>query len=116
MTPAEVLRAARALIATPERWTRSTYMRDSAGLRLDIRCADDRARAVCWCSLGATAQVASDCDYGASDCDYGAEVKADRLLEAAVGGDVVRWNDRPGRTHAEVLAAFDRAIALAEAL
>jgi len=28
--------------------------------------------------------------------------------------DIIAWNDAPERTHAEVLAAFDRAITLAE--
>lgn len=38
------------------------------------------------------------------------------LVGAAVGGvPIGRWNDAPERTHAEVLAAFDRAIELAEA-
>jgi len=36
--------------------------------------------------------------------------------EAARLGDenVAAWNDKPGRTHAEVIAAFDRAIAKQE--
>lgn len=52
--------------------------------------------------------------------------KAHRLLAAELGVGVVtasqdqleaiyNWNDAPERTHAEVLAAFDRAIATAEA-
>ena len=36
-------------------------------------------------------------------------------LEKAVGiNGIEHWNDMPGRTHAEVLAAFDRAIEIAE--
>lgn len=30
-----------------------------------------------------------------------------------VGGSIITWNDAPERTHAEVLAAFDRAIEMA---
>jgi hypothetical protein len=38
------------------------------------------------------------------------------ILERAIGERFIGdWNDAPGRTHAEVLEAFDRAIALAEA-
>lgn len=32
---------------------------------------------------------------------------------AVYGGEIVEWNDTPGRTQADVLAAFDKAIALA---
>jgi hypothetical protein len=37
-----------------------------------------------------------------------------RELMAATDGDPIRWNDAPERTQADVLAAFDRAIELAE--
>jgi hypothetical protein len=43
---------------------------------------------------------------------------ANRLLDDAVRvrgvGDYIGYNDHPKRTHAEVLAMFDRAIALAK--
>ena len=32
-------------------------------------------------------------------------------LSAQMNFGIARWNDTPGRTHDEVLAAFDRAIA-----
>jgi hypothetical protein len=35
---------------------------------------------------------------------------ADEMKEAVRSGDLPEWNDTPGRTKAEVLAAFDRAI------
>ena len=55
-------------------------------------------------------------EYSADPETMEAFVRARRLLEKAVGGVVVwKWNDTPGRTQDEVLAAFDRAIALAEA-
>jgi hypothetical protein len=48
-------------------------------------------------------------------CTYTAVKK---VLQSAVGtsyaGGVANWNDAPERTQAEVLAAFDRAIELAE--
>ena len=37
-----------------------------------------------------------------------------RFSEAIGGGSVIEWNDSEGCTHAQVLHAFDRAIALAE--
>lgn len=104
MTPADILRAAKARIATPERWTRAAMARDQDGDRV----ASVSERACAWCSIGAM-----EAEVGASTS---ALVRALRALNLAVDGVPVDiWNDMPGRTHAEVLAAFDRAIALAEA-
>ena len=46
--------------------------------------------------------------------DTGAALKA---LKCAIGNghEIVPWNDAPERTHAEVMAAFDRAIAAEQA-
>lgn len=41
---------------------------------------------------------------------------AEHILALAIGQiDIVSWNDQPSRTHAEVVAAFRRAIEIAEA-
>lgn len=49
------------------------------------------------------------------ECDEPERWKARRELLKAIGrddvADIFRWNDTPGRTKAEVLAAFDKAIA-----
>lgn len=101
MTPAEILRRARDRIATPERWTQGAYRRDANGKK----CNPDEA--VCWCSVGA---ITSICNIRKREdwapVDFLGEVVGDRIGV---------WNDAPNRTHAEVLDAFDRAIALAEA-
>jgi hypothetical protein len=40
---------------------------------------------------------------------------ADETLRRVIGHrSIIAWNDAPGRTQAEVLAAFDKAIELAE--
>jgi hypothetical protein len=44
-----------------------------------------------------------------------ADATTDYLREAIGQRDIVEWNDSPGRTQAEVIAAFDKAIALARA-
>lgn len=89
MTTAEVLREARALIDTPEKWTK--------GYRGERLCA--------------VAAIAS-----AAPRDW---LPAKYALNRALGREesvvLYRWNDDPATTHADVLAAFDRAIALAEA-
>lgn len=102
MTPAEVLRAAREKIATPERWTKGVFARDTLGEAVPYRAAD----AVCFCLRGAILRV---------DTDWPDIWEAERLVHVAVGtDDAAGWNDDEDRTHSEVLAAFDKAIALAE--
>ena len=120
MTPADVLRAARERISTPERWTKGVYAIDSDGCAVDT---SDR-RACAWCALGALAASlpCRDPDILGMRTPLFDEARA--LLSAGVPRNagvrschwsVSFWNDAPGRTHAEVLATFDRAIALAEA-
>ena len=104
MTPADILRAAKARIATPERWTRGRMARDEDGN--GVQSVSEHACA--WCSIGAV-----EAETGASTS---ALVRALRALNRAIDNKPIDdWNDAPGRTHAEVLAAFDRAIAIAEA-
>jgi hypothetical protein len=100
VTPAQVLRAARERIAVPERWTQGASARTISGIGVD---AFDYG-AVQWCAYGA---IRVD---GVHDHEL-------QLFFRAIGAmdSIGTWNDAPGRTHAEVLDAFDRAIALAEA-
>ena len=105
MTPAQLLRDARALIATPERWTQGTFARDAAGRRT-YTWADDACR---WCAFGAVIASAGKDNDPLVD-------PAVALLSKAVGWrDLTLWNDYPNRTHRDILAGLDRAIALAEA-
>jgi hypothetical protein len=81
----EVLQAARALIDTPDKWTQGTYD-DGEGRRCIVAALD-----------AARNRIPERCAQG--------------TLRATVGGEPLsQWNDAPGRTHAEVMAAFDRAI------
>jgi hypothetical protein len=99
VTPAQILRAARSRIAVPERWTQGVGARNSRNY-----CVGNRsASAVSWCALGA---ILRESESSSEPC---------RFLKEIVGPSIGGWNDAPGRTHAEVLDAFDRAIALAEA-
>lgn len=101
MDTREVLIAARALIA--KGWTQGYLARDERGLV--TRPSGDEA--VCWCCIGALSAVAK----------CGPIWSAVDALSGAVGGagQIARWNDAPKRTQAEVLEAFDRAIAACEA-
>lgn len=100
MTPKEILIAARAKIEAPERWTQGAYAKDVDGQQADP-CGK---RAICWCIYGAV--------MATTDGDYHKEHSATVLIGEIVN-NIARWNDAPTRTHAEVLAAFDRAIAAA---
>jgi hypothetical protein len=82
---ADVLRRARALIDTPEKWCQG-------------QCELGEAK----CALGAI--LGADPNYAA----------AALALNRVVAPNIPAWNDAPERTHADVMAAFDRAITLAE--
>ncbi len=117
MTPLEILRGARALLADEARWTRGVVARNVDGDDVPY----SESQAVCWCAVGAIFRSSDDrSSRWPSDREYA----AGKLFAAAahIGFDdfsslfdhIGRWNDRPERTHAEVIAAFDRAIELAE--
>jgi hypothetical protein len=109
VTAAQLLRDARERIATPERWTRGTYARTAAG----NGCASYSPRAVCWCAIGTLERSSPG---GGRTIDWNDDSPLSRamgyLLEAIGQQKLHQWND--GRSHAEILAGFDRAIALAE--
>lgn len=87
-----VLIAARKMIENPENWGKGLERERGLG-RHCAEVAIDRAR------------------YGSREAKL-ALVKAITGAESdAVGCNIIYWNDAPDRTHAEVLAAFDRAIA-----
>lgn len=100
------LKAVRELLAKPERWTKDAYARDADGARVE---ATD-PRATCWCLSGAITKVTPDHATGVP-----VWMALSDETERARGGAVVGfWNDRPRRTHAQVLRLIDRAIARAE--
>jgi hypothetical protein len=91
-SPREVLIAARKLIEKPENWTQRKFRHGDA-----------------YCMSGAL--LAIDGHSIMSSAVYAA-------LKQAVPSSfhcLAEWNDAPERTHAEVLAAFDRAIAMTSA-
>ena len=102
MTTLEVLRAARERIA--KGWTRGTAARNAAGRSVNVR----DPGAVQFCAVGA---IMAACD---GDTDTACVIRD--LFADANGLDdpVSTWNDSR-RTQADVLAAFDRAIAREEA-
>lgn len=89
---------AKALIATPDKWCQGTYALDQYGLSQSWRYQEP-------------AQI---CGFGAllREDEFVADEALDYLNRAA-GLDYLKWQDRPERTHAEVMIAFTRAIELA---
>ncbi len=97
MSTLETLKAARALIEDPERWTQGAFARDAEG-HSTPPCSPD---AVCWCATGALRQV----------CPEGLSQEVFLALEPTGSPESV--NDDEG--YAATIAMFDRAIATAEA-
>lgn len=97
---ADKLREARALIERG--WTQEYYARGKSGKGVDAL----GRHAVCFCATGALRRV-NRIEW--DNCEERG------LLRKAVGRNIIDWNDHPKRTQAEVLAAFDKAIELAEA-
>lgn len=95
MNTVDVLIAARALIEKPENWAQGI----NARLSSPPHCA------------GAALIKAKTGERLEDD----ALAAAFQALRPAISGDIVQWNDTPGRTHSEVLAAFDKAIAAEQA-
>lgn len=98
----DILNAAADLLEKPGAWTQGYYANRDDGGHTDAL-SDD---AVCWCSLGAIARVAGA--YPESDRGGPAFEAAD-VLEKVVGSYVADFNDKTGRTQAEVVAAFRKA-------
>jgi hypothetical protein len=98
MTAAEVLRAARARVE--QGWTRGGCAVDRNGD--PVGATNDTA--VCWCAFGAIMAT----DLGVAGAD------AVAAFGRVISGNIVAFNDDPSTTKEDVLAAFDKAIALAE--
>ncbi len=98
-----VLKKARRLISKPERWTKDHDAVDVWG----CPCNPLDVNAASYCAIGATSRAAET--YGEA-----IDLAADMALRHGLRTSVDVWNDRPHRTHAEVLARFDRTIARLE--
>lgn len=107
MTALTLLKEARAII-DEKGWTQGAYARDDRGAFIDVT----SSRAVCFCTLGALRRAQVDLKDSVSLDSY--KTAALWLNEAGVPRGFGSWNDAPTRTKVDVLAMFDKAIALAE--
>jgi hypothetical protein len=104
MTTLEILKAARKLITPKGAWITGVYAKTSPKGRKALFGNDPAA--TCWCMEGALQKASGrEMVYDSQD-----------LLKpfGNIGKNLPQFNDAPGRTHAEVLAAFDAAIAKLE--
>lgn len=88
------LLAAKELILDPEHWMKNEYC--------DSLCSR-------YCVVGAVSMAVTGKGYPSGKFEE--ESRELYFLRAAIGGNVIRFNDR--HMHEEVLAAFDKAIELA---
>jgi hypothetical protein len=115
VTPVEVLRGARELLADKKRWARETYARDAEGNSVESLSRD----AICWCVAGAIERVAR----GTAGPFLPALLAFARANEVKIPSDdevvelacmrVGTYND--SSEHAAIVQAFDKAIASVEA-
>lgn len=106
MSVVAILQTAKARIDTPEKWRQGWT--STASDNPDADCSQTAIE-------HASAHMAPRDYYVRRRLSGGALL----ALATAVGiecdlAEIWRWNDAPERTHAEVMAAFDKAIALAE--
>jgi hypothetical protein len=100
MTTIETLKAARKLIIDPSHWTQGAFGRDSAGRKRWDGFHPDCTR---WCASGALEKVTG------KPLPKSAMRPLQEVMDSV---DIATFNDH--HTHAEVLAAFDEAIAKLE--
>lgn len=110
MSTIATLRRAREWISNPKRWCQYAPACDRYGNRLNPTDYD----AVRWCAAGCIERVLHgqpgyrDAVHALARHGLGLDFYAPSLF--LLLGKVSLWNDDSSRTHAEVLAAFDRAI------
>lgn len=102
MTALKILQGVRELLSDEKRWTRGSYARD----RLGRTTHSTSESAVCWCLIGALGKITNH-ERGARS----AERALERVARRRGREFPAEWQDADGRTHAEVLALLDEAIA-----
>ena len=107
-----VLTETRSCLMRPERWTQSAMARDAAGQD----CSPVYNKATCWCLLGAltNAMYTLCAKHGGDPSEWSwARGRAKEHIRRVLGIIfIAKWQDEEGRTHAEVLSALDKALAI----
>lgn len=113
MNSLETLKAARALISTPQKWTQHC-MAFSYHPSIGPKVVDPRnSEAICWCAAGAImAQPGDSEDLRHLIPLLNAGIPKDFPEQHCSMTRVIQYND--SKTHSEVLAMFDATIASLE--
>jgi hypothetical protein len=111
MKTSEFLRAAKAVIDTPEKWTKLAAARYGPG---GVSCHPAADNATCFCMTGATERAY----WRSFDTLPNPQVRINALevLQRAIKGmnmwtTTESFNDRPSTKHEQVMAVYDAAIA-----
>jgi hypothetical protein len=103
LSTADGLRMVRCKLADPKAWTRGAFARNKDYKQVSYTAES----AIKWCLVGAiNALWHSQLEV------LGFNVH--QAVAKEIRGDIVAWNDHKSRTHHDVLALLDRAIAKAE--
>ena len=106
MKTSKFLLTAKKFIDAPEKWTQGSDARTEDGIGVSAR----SIRAVCYCSVGALQKLHDPIDF--YDDTNRHEMAAYKYLRIAMRNrNIAEFNDC--HTHAEVMAAWDKAIQLA---
>jgi len=106
MTAREILKAARAKIATPDKWCQKAPCEDERGRMCDY---DVAAR---FCSFGALDSVVTQNELFGTPTKRAADDALNAAAREIAGFGYISLNDSPTTTHEDVLKMFDRAIEL----
>lgn len=104
------LKAVRELLSVPERWTKGEHARTNTGCPVPI----NSRRAKCWCLEGATARAVKSDERFNNTWGCLLDMFRQDHPDAKIIGGIIEWNDADDRTHADVLALLDKAIAAEE--
>lgn len=110
MTTLQVLERARELIARPGGWTQGAMARRADG---SIAASLDPVSGCSFCAGGAVLRATNErweIDAGFT-IQRAALISVKKAAGVALADAIACWNDDPDRTQAEVVDAFDRAIA-----
>lgn len=103
----QLLEQAKALIDTPEKWTKGALARDAGGQPVAYFAPDAR----CFCTAGALQKACNNDESNSRLIQAGRRAIYKAMAERdKLDVSIERFNDHTFTTHAEVMAVFDLAI------
>jgi hypothetical protein len=105
-----ILKGARKLLDSKERWTKGCFAKDKQGVPVRSK----SKKAYYFCLLGAINHCEGNVSYNNQAAAIKEYDKTYIALNEACGQPPMVFNDAPRRTHKQILKALDKAIKLAE--